>query len=285
MFGDGAAKTWTILANYYDKSQIRNYLAFGIADMFKSQGMCTSTHFVNLVVNNDFYGIYLICEQIEVADTRVEIDDSYDDVDTGYLIELDERAPNEGVLNRDFFVLNDKYYAIKSPDTEDDKFTIEHVNFIKSYMADVMDLFGEDLNWSLLCDLIDVKSFAENYIIEELFHNSDVGFSSFYMYKEKNGKLYAGPVWDFDMSAGLYFDTISDNFFDPEKHYACNANKWYAGLMKYDEFKIIVAEILDEKAEDIEEKINTMTNFILSMKESFFKRIYIVGRKFNRLGE
>ena len=102
--------------------------------------------------------------------------------------------------------------------SEDDKFTIEHVNFIKSYMADVMDLFGEDLNWSLLCDLIDVKSFAENYIIEELFHNSDVGFSSFYMYKEKNGKLYAGPVWDFDMSAGLYFDTISDNFFDPEDY-------------------------------------------------------------------
>ena len=275
LFGNGAAKTWTILANYYDKSLIRNYLAFGIADLFNSQTMCTSTHFVNLFVNNEFYGIYLICEQIEVADTRVEVDENYNNVDTGYLIELDGKAPNEGVLNKDYFNLNNKSYAIKSPDTEDEEFTEEHVNFIKSYMDNVMSYFKETHNWQELCELIDARSFAENYIVEELFHNADVGYSSFYMYKKEGGKLYAGPVWDFDLSSGFYFSTISETFYNPEGHYACLVNPWYAGLMQYDEFKIMVAEILNEKKDDIVDKITDMTGFVLSLETSFLNEFIL----------
>ncbi len=270
LFGNGAAKTWTILANYYDKSQIRNYLAFGIAGLFDTQNMCESTHFVNLFVNNEFYGIYLICEQIEVVDTRVEIDESYDDTDTGYLIELDGRAPSEGVLDKDYFGLNNAYYAIKSPDTEDEAFTTEHVQFIKNYMSNAMSYLGDTQDWTSLCNLIDINSFAENYIIQELFHNSDVGWTSFYMYKKESGKLYAGPVWDFDLSAGYHFEgSTSFNYYTPEAHYACLVNPWFNGLIKYDEFKALVAEILNEKFNDIKEKIISMTDFVLSMEKSF----------------
>lgn len=270
LFGNGAAKTWTILANYYDKSLIRNYLAFGVAELFESQSMCSSTHFVNLFVNNEFYGIYLICEQIEVADTRVEVDESYDNINTGYLIELDGRAPNEGVLDHDYFKINGVNYAIKSPDTEDELFTSEHVNYIKSYMTDIMNYLTITNDWQSLCELIDVKSFAENYIIEELFHNADIAYSSFYMYKVENGKLFAGPVWDFDLSAGFYpYASINENFFNSEAHYACLVNPWYKGLMKYDEFKDIIAEIVNEKTDEIIVKITDMINTIISLENSF----------------
>ncbi len=275
LFGNGAAKTWTILANYYDKSQIRNYLAFGVASLFDSQSACTATHFVNLFVNNEFYGVYLIAEQIEVDDTRIDVDESYSTIDTGYLVELDGRAREEGVLDKDYFNLNGLDYAIKSPDTEDEDFTVEHVNFIKSYMADVMELFGEDKDWDELCQLIDVRSFAENYIVEEVFHNADVRFSSFYMYKEAQGKLYAGPVWDFDLSSGFYMYDIPDYYYNAEAHYACKVNVWYEGLMKYDEFKQLVAQILDEKAEEIAEKINELTTLVLSLESSFVNEFMV----------
>ena len=54
----------------------------------------------------------------------------------------------------------------------------------------------------MVTELVDVESFAQAYIIFELYKNPDVDYSSFYMYKDAKGKLKCGPVWDFDMCLG-----------------------------------------------------------------------------------
>ncbi len=58
-------------------------------------------------------------------------------------------------------------------------------------------------NYAKFSELADVQSFVDMYILHELFKNVDTGYSSFYMYKKPNGKLYAGPPWDFDATTNI----------------------------------------------------------------------------------
>lgn len=53
--------------------------------------------------------------------------------------------------------------------------------------------------YSKVTDLVDIQSFVDTYIVQELMDNPDVGYSSFYIYKDKDGKLFTGPVWGFDI--------------------------------------------------------------------------------------
>jgi hypothetical protein len=83
----------------------------------------TTVQFVELYLNGQYDGVYLLCEQTEVGSTRVDISDDLDNTDTGYLIELDARAPDEGTLDREYFTIDGTHYAVKSPDPEEDDYT------------------------------------------------------------------------------------------------------------------------------------------------------------------
>lgn len=74
LFGNGSAKTWTLIANYNDPSLIRNYLAYSSGAVFESiKETTTKVQFVELYLNDEYEGVYLICEQNEVGSTRVDI--------------------------------------------------------------------------------------------------------------------------------------------------------------------------------------------------------------------
>ena len=214
--------------------------------------------FVDVYVNGSYDGVYTVCEQVEVGKNRVEIDESYDTTDTGYLIEMDMRAPSEGKENLDYFTLNHPekaiHYAVKSPDTEDEEYTEEHTAFIKSYLEECLAAL-ESGDFERVKEYVDVKSFADSYIINELFHCVDVGYSSFYMYKEKGGKLTSGPLWDYDLSLGncaYNSDAINAEFL-----WAKNDNYWYSALLEYGEFYTLVAEKLADYAAVIRETLKS----------------------------
>ncbi len=281
LFGNGEAKTWTIIANYLDASLIRNYIAYSLGAAFDNLNYTTSFEFVEVFVNNEYDGVYLVCEQIEVSKNRVDIDENYDSPDTGYLIEMDARAPQEGVENIDYFTVNSKgtvrNYAIKSPDPEDEDFTAEHVAYIKDYIERCMTaLDGDDFNEVM--ELIDVYSFADGYILDEIMHCVDVDFSSFYMYKDKGGKLERGPIWDYDLSTGNC--SYSDNAVDPEFLYA-SYQIWYGKLLEHDEFVEIVTNRLKELEGTISEVTEECYDYFMSCKETFernFERWDVLGK-------
>ena len=196
-------KSWTLLANYSDKTLSRNAIAYEMSKVFDDITFSSIHQFVEVYMNNEYLGVYLLCDQIQTGDGRVDVDEElYDDYDTGYLIEIESRSPSKGVLNKDYFEMNGDYYALKTPDPEDEDINIgPYVEFIKEYFINSFNAISEG-NWASICEFIDVNSFADVYIIQELFSNADVGFSSFYFYKDRHGKLYCGPIWDFDLSAG-----------------------------------------------------------------------------------
>ena len=77
-----------LLANYADHSLLRNYVAMEMGKKLTNLEFTPSSYPVDLFVNGEYMGVYSIGEQIEVAKSRVDIDEDYDDPDTGYLLEV-----------------------------------------------------------------------------------------------------------------------------------------------------------------------------------------------------
>lgn len=100
----GAAKKWVLLANALDESMMRNYLAFNLG---KALGLefTSDCQFLNLYINGQYKGVYLLCEQVQEGSNRVNINTSpVGQVDTGYLL---EGINNASPVDYKTFKLND----------------------------------------------------------------------------------------------------------------------------------------------------------------------------------
>ena len=270
LFGFGAARDWTLIANYVDLSLMRNYLAYSVAARFDTLKATTSTQYVEVYLNGEYIGVYLLCEQIEAKKNRVNIKESTW-VDTGYLIEMDGRGDGTG------FHANFKYYAIKTPDPELSTFTKEHTKFIKEYLENCFDTLDAG-DYAAVKELMDVRSFAQAYIVYELFNCVDVGYASFYLHKDQGGPLRCGPVWDFDRSLGVIGNTKGAKEYDAL--WAKEANPWFKALLEYEEFRLLVAEELAAHKDAILQAMSDCYAYADAHKDAFarnFKRWNILG--------
>ena len=276
LFGNGEAKTWTLIANYCDQSLGRNYLAYQLGALLGSD-YCTTTQFIDLYVNGEYQGVYLVCEQNEVGKTRVNIDESYDNVNTGYLLELDARVKDEGEENKDWFYFNGMPYGIKSPDTENEAFDVNNVDFIKTYLTNAYQAIISG-DYDAVIAYIDLNSFAHSYIVHEIMKTVDVGNTSFYIFKNKDGLLKAGPLWDFDISSGNcdYAEMGHDVLW------AYSENPWYKALLdNINEFRQRVSNYLENNYASILDCINDSLNYMLERSNSFnrnFEKWEILGQ-------
>lgn len=209
LFGEMESRHWVLTPGGHDFGTLRNHVAYGLANrVFNRIEYTTSSHYVELFVNGTYHGVYNIFEHIRVQEGRVDIPSKYGVIDTGYLLEYDAYA--EGTPGVDhFFVEGLKYpFGIKSPDPKDyatvitpEVFT-QQVLFIQNYMQQVTDaILMQD--WQAIIDLVDIDSMIDMYLLHEFFKNTDTGWSSFYVYKKPQGKLFFGPAWDFDFTSGI----------------------------------------------------------------------------------
>lgn len=265
LFGEGSAKNWTLIANYCDKSLIRSYLAYQLSDKLPHIEYTTSTKFVELVLNGKYEGVYLLCDQIEVGKTRVNIAEKSSDINTGYLVELDHWGINEGVIDVDYFYSWGIPYTLKSPKTDEDYYSVEQLKYIKDYLDKAMN-FISSKNFKQIQQYIDVDSFVDTYIIQELFKNVDAGHSSFYLYKDVNGVLKSGPIWDFDISSGNCDYSDSDI---PTGIRTRRVNIWYNKLMDVPEFYNLVVKRYKEYQTQIQEIIDMCDQILIDYEDAF----------------
>ena len=185
-----SAKKWTLISNYGDKSLMRNILAFEVS---RRVGLSYTPfcHPVDLIVNGEYRGCYQLCDQVEAASGRVDAKD-------GYLIEIDAYAAGEEVW---FSSSRGTPVTIKHPDEDD--ITSTQRTFITDYFNTMeaavfsADYTDPDKGYRKYLDL---DSFLKNFIVGEFAGNTDT-YWSVYMYKDaEDGKLYTGPVWDYDLS-------------------------------------------------------------------------------------
>lgn len=277
LFGNGKSKTWTLIANAQDNSSIRNYMAYSIGENLLNY--TTTTQFVEVYLNSKYIGVYLVCEQIETGDNRVEIDESLDYVDTGYLIEQDARAPSEGVEGFDYFVCEDRCFVLKTPDTEDEEYSTEYLEFIKNYFEKCFGTLKGN-NFQEVCDLINVDTFVDTFIINEIFNNSDVDFSSFFLYKDAGGKLCSGPIWDYDSCAGNAGEETGKGSNNPELNIAHN-NIFYNYLLTFKEFENKIAFRLETTKNLIKKIVNEKCDYVLDVYKNSFQRNFDVLGLYN----
>lgn len=197
------AKSWTLLANYADKSLIRNAVAACIGE-FAGLPFNASAQFVDLVLNGEYLGCYQVSDQMEIREKRVDITEQEDpmtdtsDITGGYFLEVDGFAYQEPA-----YFVTDRGVAvtIKSPD--DEIIDRRQIAYIRDHMNKFENaLFSDDFTdpEKGYRQYVDSLTLASWYVASELTGNPDC-FWSTYMYKEKgDDRFYWGPLWDYDIA-------------------------------------------------------------------------------------
>lgn len=214
MLGMPAHKRWVLLANWKDRTLMRNAVAFGIADVFQntlSGGMewNPSGQFVELVYNGVHVGTYYLCEQIKIDGNRLDINEPLDDEDNpytgdpevfGYLMESDDgydEAWKFTTANYVPFLLKDDANA-------------DMLTYAQNFVRGIEDQLYNG-SYSAAYEKMDLASFVDFWLIQELMMNSETSHpKSCYSYIN-NGKMYAGPLWDFDWNTLPVSSSYSEN--------------------------------------------------------------------------
>jgi len=211
LFGqaNGYGRSWVLLSNHSDASMLRTHTVFTMAHTLDNIGWTSSSSFVHLYINNKYQGVYQLIEQHNTSDGRIEVNEDPSVLDTDYLIELDEYADDSGARGVDWFRVGTfNYKGGSGQGTKANKYLIhsdyntkERCSFLFDYFKKADDAIMEG-NYEEVSQYIDLASFVDMYILQELALNSDVGWSSFYMVKKANDKIYFTCPWDFDLSIG-----------------------------------------------------------------------------------
>lgn len=239
LFGMGKAKKWCLLANCYDKTLIRNAVVFDIANEL-GVPYTPDYHYVDVYVNGTLMGSYLLTESVEVDENRVDIDTSNNE----YLLELDWNPEDE-----DCYYFYSYYrgseaklkFAINEP--EKDELTQEQIDYVETLVANAENAMRNG-TYEEVQKYVDIESMASFYLLLEYFRNVDVATSST-RFHIKNGKIYGGPAWDFDLSSGNYNANYYTQMYSSDgtcyKGMHATSMLWFEKLVnRFPEFQEIV---------------------------------------------
>ncbi len=240
LLGMDPGKKWVLISNSADSTLLRNALSRNLAGHLGLAQSKEGT-FIDLYLNKEYMGNYYVVEKIEIDENRLPISDlekateyenrnedlgSYEtawtdttkakqipidpeDITGGYLIErdFDDRFLKEVEINGSYFITEAKEcFIVRSPEYTSEA-QISYINdYVQSVENAILSTDGIDgRTGKSYQDLIDVDSFVHKYLLEEITNNYDGGVTSSYFYKDSDtidGKLYAGPIWDYDVSWG-----------------------------------------------------------------------------------
>ena len=233
LYGMGAQKKWSLLANFFDGSALRSWLAYDVAQKLDMPA-AVETRFVNVILNGKYNGLYLMTQHIDVTGGNVKISDlgkenkklngggisaliqdqdadgrvysyyegkSPPNVTGGYLMEFS--ANTEGMKEMQtmagpWFEMEHNNIIIESPKYP----TKEEVEYLRQYMMEVESAIFDKTDDSYR-QYLDMDSWLNMYFMREFFAGWDGENNSSYLYKDRDSNvLVNGPAWDYDLSMG-----------------------------------------------------------------------------------
>lgn len=315
---------WILYGPYSDKTLLRNVLIY---DLSRKIGRYASrTAFTELSLNEDYKGVYVFMEKLKRDNNRIDLSDldpdeiEGDDLTGGYILKIDKTAGDTDDPNwsgdeqytadlgfrSDFDTDGNRlsyepygpkrgeetYYLYEDPAPED--IMPEQSAYIQNYIQAFEESIQlEDFSSSNRAyeDFIDVDSFVDFFLLNELSANPDAYRLSTYLYKDRGGKLHMGPIWDFNIAFGndgrsatnqwiyLYNDSYPGDLwlvpfwwekllFDPKFKKAVKA-RWNA--LKSDQFSEATIHSM------IDEYVNILNE--ASAVDSNFERWEIIGEE------
>ena len=296
LFGMGKNKHWLLIANRYDNSLVRNRMTYWLgAELgLEYTPQCVP---VDVVMNDEYYGSYLLMEQLRIDSSRIDIDElTEEDVEDpevtgGYLLALspywdeDERSVFETL--RQMELMNDSPDFAGEPEDGDFHGNEAQKAYIRNYVQKTEDaIFGEgfkDAEGISYQEYLDLETAAYYWWIQEFTRNGDAyGTDSSRMYKKRDGKLYWGPWWDFDYVAWGNQDPIDDFRIED---FNFTTNIWFDRLLEDPAFTQKLREcwdVLDEKFTEITREGGLLSRYyeelMISERYDFEKLGYSSGR-------
>ena len=230
LFGLSESDTYLLVANARC-NYLSNTISFYLSEQMGIKYVPQCRH-IDLYLNGEYVGNYILCEKITVSPSSIDITDLEEvnlQLNEGQKVEkLEKYHSNDGMskgvlwanepsdvsggyfLERDvqeyyadevsgFILSSGDHYVIKGPKHAGQK----EVEYISSYMQQTYDAVVSESGYNpttgiYYADYLDIESFALKYVLEEFLNFNDAGRSSAYYYKDNDGKLYAGPGWDFE---------------------------------------------------------------------------------------
>ena len=257
----GKAKKWILIGNYLDKSLIRNQINF---DMARYVGLpfTPDCRQVALYINNNYIGLYLLTEKIEIDDDRVDIrnleketealndkkpgeypafghpfskrgnmkgrliPNEPEDITGGYILEYEHVSKKYATEESAYITQQNRLLVIHSPEFCSER-QIKYISeFMQGFENAIYSPDGKDPETGKhYSEFVDFDSLVNKYLINEVSKNYDANISSEYFFKPDDfvsTKAFAGPVWDLDNTYGDYTRPGNTKVLNPESMYVNN---------------------------------------------------------------
>lgn len=281
LFGFPANKDWVLLAEYCDKSFLRTAY---MCEVSRAVGIeyTVNYQYVELLLNGDYKGLYILTDQVERAKNRVDIEDD------GFLIEDDGYYDKEPLFFTTELMCNN--YTFKYPSADKAKIVDgdENYVFIKEFvdgMEKALQAIPNDCE--LYKEYVDIESFAKWYVAAEVTGNWEPNL--FYVLPSRGERLKMLPMWDAEWSLGLASKGNDKNpngwFVHPHESqydiHIWNNRKYFQYLFKDPDFVSEVQRVWNifaEKIEDVNVAIASRREEIRFAQKSNFEKWPILGK-------
>ncbi len=193
---------WILNALAYDPSLIRDYLSYELYE--KLGNYSPRRNYCEVIINGDYKGLYIFMEKIKVDNSRVNIVKMTDEDNTGinvtggYITKCDKTTGGDPVA----WSFDNVAFIHSSPKPEEiTSFQNEYIYSQFNNLKNVMNAQNSSITTGYP-SIIDIPSFVDFMILNEFASNVDAYQYSTYFHKDRNGKLRAGPIWDFNLCYG-----------------------------------------------------------------------------------
>ncbi len=218
ILGMPSDKEWALLANYFDKSLLRNDVAFELSEKM-GISWTPRRRFVEVFINGNYNGNYLLTETVKIGKDRLNISgmktDNASDTTGGFLVEADWQmnAAQTWISNSQVRM------SLKEPEP----LTAVQFDYVRNKFQRMEDAIS---NYQDIRGQIDLDSWIKWVIVNEVMRKADGAlYGSCFFYNNAAGKIAMGPVWDFDLGGGSYGENPEDWFI--------NTANWIGGMFYY----------------------------------------------------
>ena len=275
MLGMPKDKDWALIANYADRTLMRNYIAYRLSAALGAY-YAPRCEFAELYLNGEYLGVYLMTETIKISENRVNIPKN----ENSYIVEFDKKyKTDEQVVFSDVLLNNGtgKPLRVHDPKNATEK-TLEtlqkHVESFEEYLKTIEA--GED---NEVEGWMNVDEAVKHYWVQEFSKNVDASFStSVYFSWIKGEKIMMGPVWDFDLGFG---NIAYEGYRKPEEWHIRNK---YWNIYLFDD-KIFAEQVKKKWSDEhhlFESVLDSIDKTSARLKKAVknnFKRWDILGLK------
>ena len=267
-------KDWALIANYADKTLMRNFIAYRLSAAL-GVFYAPRCEFAELYLNGEYLGVYLLTETIKIGKNRVNVpEDNY-----SYIVEFDAKyRENEQIVFSDVITENGigKPFRIHNPKNA----SISDLDTIKKHI-EIFENFLKKIKYKKdngLAEWIDIDESIKHYWVQEFSKNPDARFYTSVHFTWVKGKtIKMGPVWDFDLA----FGNNSEESVIDVKNWLVKTSYWNSYLDKDSLYSARKKLIWNENKKKITAILDTVENCrkkLHSVAENNFKRWKILSK-------